>query len=84
MTTSASTIPEVSAEVASVALIMPDRSGKSTFARQRFIMLTEKEVSLTVWKIIPIKRSFIFGINGVIFTYNIMLYSILNSFTNDY
>ncbi|GIX99378.1 hypothetical protein CEXT_51881 [Caerostris extrusa] len=47
MTASASMIPEVSAEVASMALIMPDYGGQSRFTRQRFIMLVEKEVSLT-------------------------------------
>ncbi|GIY25843.1 hypothetical protein CDAR_282341 [Caerostris darwini] len=44
MTASASMIPEASAEVASMALIIrssmvPDHSGQSTFTRQRFIIM---------------------------------------------
>ncbi|GIY74863.1 hypothetical protein CEXT_281521 [Caerostris extrusa] len=60
MAASASLIPEASAEVASTALIMTDHSEKATFTRQRFIILVEKEVSLTVWKNYSNKKNLYF------------------------
>ncbi|GFU04675.1 hypothetical protein TNCV_4377341 [Trichonephila clavipes] len=61
MTLSASSIAEVSSEVGTMALIMPQEERKSSFNHQRFIMLAEKEIAFTVWKLTPIKRNFIFG-----------------------
>ncbi|GFY67733.1 uncharacterized protein TNIN_351901 [Trichonephila inaurata madagascariensis] len=71
MTASASSVSEASSVVGSVALIMPEDK-RASFNHQRFITLAEKEITLTVWKISPINRSFIFGIIGIIFTYVIM------------
>ncbi|GIY07560.1 hypothetical protein CDAR_34561 [Caerostris darwini] len=38
----------------------------------QFLFCIDKEICLTVWKIIPIRRSFIFGTVGTIFTYVIL------------
>ncbi|GFT03729.1 hypothetical protein NPIL_644701 [Nephila pilipes] len=76
MTTSASMVPEASAEVASIALTIPDDNERLTFKHLRFIMTMERELVLTVWKITPVKRNFIFGIAGILFTYTLMLYTL--------
>ncbi|GFT36662.1 hypothetical protein NPIL_503641 [Nephila pilipes] len=68
----ASMIPEASAEIGSVASAMPESTDKTNFSQQRFIAAAEKEITLTVWKITPIRRSFIFGITGVLLTYTLM------------
>ncbi|GFU04707.1 uncharacterized protein TNCV_4377511 [Trichonephila clavipes] len=71
MTASASSVTEASSTVGCMALTMPE-DRRSNFNHQRFITLAEKEITLTVWKISPINRSFIFGIIGIILTYIIM------------
>ncbi|GFY52848.1 hypothetical protein TNIN_339061 [Trichonephila inaurata madagascariensis] len=76
MTGSASVIPEVSAEIGSKASAMPETTGKSTFNQQRFIASAEKDITLTVWRITPIRRNFIFGITGILFTYTLMFYTL--------
>ncbi|GFR30903.1 uncharacterized protein TNCT_196471 [Trichonephila clavata] len=82
MTASASMIPEASAEIGFIASTMPEKAGTSTLSLQRFISSAEKEITLTVWKIVPIQRSFIFGITGALFTYTLMLYTL--SSTNNH
>ncbi|GFY46972.1 uncharacterized protein TNIN_66351 [Trichonephila inaurata madagascariensis] len=76
MTASASMIPEASAEIGFIASTMPEKAGRSTLSLQRFISSAEKEITLTVWKIVPIQRSFIFGISGALFTYTLMFYTL--------
>ncbi|GFY67731.1 hypothetical protein TNIN_351881 [Trichonephila inaurata madagascariensis] len=76
MTLSAASIPEASADVGSMALVMPEDK-RSSFNHQRFIMLAEKEITFTVWKLTPIKRNFIFGlifhtINAISFSAKVM------------
>ncbi|GFT40313.1 hypothetical protein NPIL_138951 [Nephila pilipes] len=72
MTVLASMIPEASAEIGSIASAMPESTDKTTFSQQRFIAAAEKEITLTVWRITPIRRSSIFGITGVLLTYTLM------------
>ncbi|GFQ66693.1 hypothetical protein TNCT_94281 [Trichonephila clavata] len=64
MMASASSVAEASSEVSSMALTMPEDKGSSNFNHQRFVTLAEKEITLTAWKITPIRRNFIFGIRG--------------------
>ncbi|GFR29328.1 uncharacterized protein TNCT_611001 [Trichonephila clavata] len=71
MAASASSVTEASSVVGSMALTMPE-DRRCNFNHQRFITLAEKEIMLTVWKISPINRSFIFGVIGIILTYIIM------------
>ncbi|GFU16627.1 hypothetical protein NPIL_584541 [Nephila pilipes] len=52
-------VAEASAEAGSIALTLPEDKKYSTYNQQRFIILAEKEIVLTVWKITPIKRNFI-------------------------
>ncbi|GFQ97343.1 uncharacterized protein TNCT_586471 [Trichonephila clavata] len=75
MTVSASSVAEASSVVGSIALTMPEDK-RSSFNHQRFITMAEKEITLTVWKICPINRSFVFGIIGIIFTYIIMFHTL--------
>ncbi|GFY59540.1 hypothetical protein TNIN_165081 [Trichonephila inaurata madagascariensis] len=72
----ASSVPEASAEVSSIALMMPEDKEKLTFKHQRFIAIMENELVLTVWKIAPIKRSSVFALAGIIFTYTLMFYTL--------
>lgn len=44
-----------------------------TFSQLRILYVTEKELTLTVWKIVPIKRNFLMAAMGTIFTYCILL-----------
>ncbi|GFT40309.1 hypothetical protein NPIL_138911 [Nephila pilipes] len=76
MTASAASVSEASAEVASSALILPEEKGKSNWNHHRFIALVEKEITFTVWKLALIRRNFIFGISGLIFTYSLMIHSL--------
>ncbi|GFY52849.1 hypothetical protein TNIN_339071 [Trichonephila inaurata madagascariensis] len=57
----ASRVGEASSEISTLALTLPKNKKNSSFDQQRFIMLAEKEITMTVWKIVPIRRSFIFG-----------------------
>ncbi|KAF8778322.1 hypothetical protein HNY73_015053 [Argiope bruennichi] len=82
MMASATMVAEASEKISSNAASMPENAGESFSVQQRFIMFAEKGVHLTVWKIAPIKRSFIFGIIGVIFTYTLMFYN-LSPVTNE-
>ncbi|GFQ74218.1 hypothetical protein TNCT_279091 [Trichonephila clavata] len=77
MTSSASMVAEASAEVGSIALTLPEDKEISTYNQQRLLILAEKGIVLTVWKITPIKRNFIFGIVGLLFTYALMFYSLI-------
>ncbi|GIY91857.1 hypothetical protein CEXT_206501 [Caerostris extrusa] len=44
----------------------------------QFLLCIDKEICLTVWKIVPIRRSFIFGTVGTIFTY-VLLFDNFNT-----
>ncbi|GFR07175.1 hypothetical protein TNCT_396221 [Trichonephila clavata] len=76
MITFATSVPEASAEVSSLALTIPEGNETLTFKHQRFIAIMENDLVLTVWKIAPIKRSSIFALAGIIFTYTLMFYTL--------
>ncbi|GFY56001.1 hypothetical protein TNIN_25131 [Trichonephila inaurata madagascariensis] len=76
MMVSASSVAEASSEVSAMALTMPEAKGRSNFNHHRFIMLAEKEITLTAWKITPIRRNFLFGIMGILVTYTLMFYKL--------
>ncbi|GIY42032.1 hypothetical protein CDAR_210311 [Caerostris darwini] len=73
MTTSASLIAEESKKQSSE---MPEATGNLTFAQQRFLMMSQNGIAFTVWRIVPITRSLIFGITGMLLTYTVMFYSL--------
>ncbi|GIY64384.1 hypothetical protein CEXT_344241 [Caerostris extrusa] len=75
-TASASTVEETSLEVGSQAHTLSESRGKSNFVQQRIMMFLEKGITLTVWRIAPIRRSLVFGIVGVILTYTFMFYGL--------
>ncbi|GIY50511.1 hypothetical protein CEXT_707071 [Caerostris extrusa] len=56
MTTSASLIAEESKKQCSA---MPEATGNLTFTQQRFLMVSQTGITLTVWRIVPITRSLI-------------------------
>ncbi|GFU06410.1 hypothetical protein NPIL_69711 [Nephila pilipes] len=76
MTLSASSVAEAAAEVGSNAWKKPQSSGRSLFSQQRFVAFTEREIFLTLWGITNIRRNFIFGMLGIIFTYTLMIHSL--------
>ncbi|GIZ03439.1 hypothetical protein CEXT_700021 [Caerostris extrusa] len=75
-TTSASMVEETSLEIGSQAHTLPERTLKSIFVQQRFMMLFQRGITLTVWRITPIRRSFAFGIIGIILTYTFMFHGL--------
>ncbi|GIX71258.1 uncharacterized protein CEXT_814571 [Caerostris extrusa] len=76
ITTSASMVEEASLEVGSQDRNIPESTRKSIYAQQRFMMLFQKGITLTVWRISPINRGLIFGIIGIILTYTFMFYGL--------
>ncbi|GIX88359.1 hypothetical protein CDAR_386651 [Caerostris darwini] len=62
MTTSSSLIAEESKKQCSV---MPEATGNLTFNQQRLLMMSQNGITLTVWRIVPITRSLIFGITAM-------------------
>ncbi|GIY04975.1 hypothetical protein CEXT_647351, partial [Caerostris extrusa] len=71
-TTYASMVEEASLEIGSQAHTLPESTLKSIFVQQKFMMLFQRGITLTVWRITPIRRSFAFGIIGIILTYTFM------------
>ncbi|GFS77485.1 hypothetical protein NPIL_15161 [Nephila pilipes] len=75
----ASKIPEASAEISLKAWNMPRESKiDSSISQQRFIAFVENEISLTLWRMIPITRNFIFSAIGIALTYTIMYYTLIS------
>lgn len=68
MTVSASMVTEASSKVGSAARMVLQSRQTSTFAFKKFLFNAEREINLTVWNIVPIKRSFILGSIGAFFT----------------
>ncbi|GIY00383.1 uncharacterized protein CDAR_249041 [Caerostris darwini] len=77
ITASASMVEEASLEVGSQAHTLSKSRGKSVFVQQIFSMFFQKGITLTVWRIVPIRRSLGFGITGIIFTYTFMFYGLM-------
>ncbi|GIY31352.1 hypothetical protein CDAR_264921 [Caerostris darwini] len=81
MTISASMVAEASSEVHLKSLLTPEIAENSTLAYQRLIMYAEKEIFLTAWGIMPMKKKFIFGMLGMSLTYTLLFYgSAIDSF----
>ncbi|GIY71322.1 hypothetical protein CDAR_279301 [Caerostris darwini] len=57
-------VEEASLEVGSQAYALSKSTRKSTFVQQRVMMFFQKGITLTVWRITPIRRSFVFGDYG--------------------
>ncbi|KAG8172742.1 hypothetical protein JTE90_025346 [Oedothorax gibbosus] len=82
MSVSASSISEASQIVSKEIKSLSPDSLDSAFQLQRFISMTgEGGLGLTLWKIVPIRRSFIFSALGTFFTY-ILLFQSTWSTTN--
>lgn len=67
----ASLVSEASLEVRQRAQAMK-LDEANVFRQQKFQSCAESEIFLTVWKIVPIRRSFALGTIGAIFTYVIL------------
>ncbi|KAG8189037.1 hypothetical protein JTE90_025475 [Oedothorax gibbosus] len=80
MTVAASRVADAASEIGRKAWSLKDNRYNTTYVKQRFLMCTQKEVNLTVWKLVPVKRSFPIGVIGGIFTYIALFYSLDNSF----
>ncbi|GFT82318.1 hypothetical protein NPIL_240721 [Nephila pilipes] len=72
MSTSASLVCEASQEIGSMAEASIGVTPRSKYMQLRFLMSAEKEIHLTVWKMIPIRRNFILATTGAIFTYAVL------------
>ncbi|KAG8177266.1 hypothetical protein JTE90_011145 [Oedothorax gibbosus] len=69
--TAASLVSEASQEVRQRAQALP-LDEANVFRQQKFQSCAESEIFLTVWKIVPIRRSFALGTIGAIFTYALL------------
>ncbi|GIY42022.1 uncharacterized protein CDAR_210261 [Caerostris darwini] len=75
MTSSAAMIAEQAAELFSSLSIISANNGNASLL-QKIIVISQQGIALTVWRIIPITRSFVFGIIGMLLTYTVMLYGL--------
>lgn len=76
MAVSASLVSEASQDVGNKVKTLTPGSMRSAIQLQRLISLTDKDLCLTVWKIVSIRRNFTISTLGVFFTY-IMLFDSL-------
>ncbi|GFT42721.1 uncharacterized protein NPIL_122191 [Nephila pilipes] len=76
LTLSASLVHESSEDLLQKAYEVLNFRNDINSIQQRFLSSLEKDLFLTVWRIVPIKRSFIFTTMGTIFTYCIILDSL--------
>ncbi|GFQ83942.1 uncharacterized protein TNCT_711171 [Trichonephila clavata] len=76
MSISASLVCEASQEIGDMAEASFENSQSSRCMQLRFLMSAEKEISLTAWKMMPIRRNFILATTGALFTYVIMFTSL--------
>lgn len=72
MTVSASLVGEVSLEVGTTAKGVLMSSHGFSKSLHKFTVGTEKEINLTVWKMVPIRRNFIIGTLAALFTYAVL------------
>ncbi|GFU66642.1 hypothetical protein TNCV_3111261 [Trichonephila clavipes] len=75
-TVSASLVGEASQEIASTVRSLTAPSMATELSLQRFLLVVEKDICLTVWKIVPIRRNFIIGTMGAILTYSVLFHSL--------
>ncbi|KAG8191833.1 hypothetical protein JTE90_022822 [Oedothorax gibbosus] len=79
MTASAALISETSLSIGLRAQSAESQKENGLiFQQQRFISSADKEISMTVWKIAPIRRELILGILGAVFTYVLLLDNLSN------
>ncbi|KAG8188124.1 hypothetical protein JTE90_029052 [Oedothorax gibbosus] len=76
MTVSASLVAESFQEVGCSARNLLQFSDEPTYALKKFWRSAERDVSLTAWKIVPIRRSFIVGTVGALLTYVVLVDSL--------
>ncbi|GIY49989.1 uncharacterized protein CEXT_300181 [Caerostris extrusa] len=82
MTSSALMVAKTVVELYSSLSIISANNGNAPLL-QNYIVISQQGIALTVWGIIPITRSFMFGIIGMLLTYTVMLYG-LNPVTKNY
>ncbi|GFQ70768.1 hypothetical protein TNCT_220211 [Trichonephila clavata] len=75
-TVSASLVSEASQEIASTVRCLTAPSVATGVSLQRFLLVVEKDICLTVWKIVPIRRNFIIGTMGAILTYSVLFHGL--------
>ncbi|GBO34121.1 hypothetical protein AVEN_238761-1 [Araneus ventricosus] len=66
---SATFVSEASLEIAEKAEASFGNANTSKFLHLKFLMCVEKEISMTIWKMMPIRRGLILAVTGTIFTY---------------
>ncbi|GFR00916.1 uncharacterized protein TNCT_364191 [Trichonephila clavata] len=70
---SASFVHEAASDVYTEAEKRLNNGNRPAEPLRQFLKVADKELFLTVWRIVPIKRNFILGTIGTIFTYCILL-----------
>ncbi|GIY42026.1 hypothetical protein CDAR_210281 [Caerostris darwini] len=75
VTSSAAMIAETVVELFSSLSIISANHGNASLL-QNLSVISQQGIALTVWRIIPITRSFIFGVIGMLLTYTVMLYGL--------
>ncbi|GFU51189.1 uncharacterized protein NPIL_558271 [Nephila pilipes] len=72
MSISAFLVCEASQEIGSMVEASIGVTPRSKYIQLRFLMSAKKEIHLTAWKMIPIRRNFILATTGAIFTYAVL------------
>ncbi|GFT98426.1 uncharacterized protein NPIL_547491 [Nephila pilipes] len=78
MAAAGSLVYEASTDIWEKAQELMNTEQNPTFSQKRFLAITEKYLTLTAWRITPVKRSFILATLGTILTYCILLDNIVN------
>lgn len=76
MSVSSSLVNEASKQIVTRVRSLKSLNLISAISLHRFHFIAEKEINLTIWKIVPIKRNFFINMIGVIFIYALWLDSL--------
>ncbi|GFY64383.1 uncharacterized protein TNIN_3791 [Trichonephila inaurata madagascariensis] len=79
MTSIASLVYEANMNALEILKELAFKKFSVTVSPKQFLLIEANQVSLTVWNIFPIRRNFIFGTLGAMFTYCILLDSLQNN-----
>ncbi|GBM93200.1 hypothetical protein AVEN_93756-1 [Araneus ventricosus] len=72
----ASLIYEHNAKIGSMARELMIIEPNPSIWQKKFVFIAEKELSLSVWKMTAVKRSFMFATLGTVLTYSILIHSL--------
>ncbi|GFQ82193.1 uncharacterized protein TNCT_186851 [Trichonephila clavata] len=76
MTVTASLVYEAHSNASDILRELTFKRFSATVSPKQIMLIETNQVSFTVWNIVPIRRSFIFGTLGAMFTYCVLLDSL--------